>query len=86
MSDQLEAAKEIQATLQTPGWKHIEAILDEQILEPKESLFHIMAHKADTLTGKKAISLAARASGLSAFKEEVYSRLKILTPTRKGGS
>lgn len=82
----VEAAAEIQSTLNSPGWRHIEAMLDEQAQEPKDELYEIMSRKPDTLTGKGAIRLASRASALKDFKESVYSRLKILIPTRERGS
>jgi len=81
-----QEAAEIQATLQTPGWQHIEAMLIEQASEPKDELWEIMSRKPDTLTGKSAIRLASRSAALNDFKESVYDRLKILVPTRKSGS
>ncbi len=84
MSARDEAA-EIQATMQTPGWKHIEAMLDEQAQEPQVELFIIMSKRPDMLTGKSAMRLAARCAALKDFKESVYSRLTILNPTSKRG-
>lgn len=87
MSDLLEAAKEIQATLQTPGWKRIEAILDEQTQGPLDELRAIAtSSRCEQATGKTGIRLGNRAQALIDFKESVYDTLKILTPTRKGGS
>ena len=87
MTEQFEEAVQIQATMETPGWAHIMAMLDEQATEPKDELYEIMSRKPDTLTGKSAIRLASRCAALKDFKESIFDKLKILIPTRqKGGS
>ncbi len=81
-----DEAAEIQATMHSPGWRYIEAMLDEQAREPQDELFQIMSKRPDTLTGKSAMRLAAKCAALKDFKESVYGRLSILLPNRKVGA
>lgn len=84
-SEALHRASLIQDTMNTPGWLHIKGILDEHIQSPRLQLWEIMAKRPDLLTGKKAVSLAARSNALEDFKESVEDSLNILRPTPKRG-
>ena len=80
-----EQAYQVKETLGTAGWKLIESMLDAQAFEHRDTVLQIMAYKPDTLTGKKAIGLAAKARALSDFKESVYDTLKLLPSTERQG-
>ena len=84
---QVDRAHRIQATMMTPGWQDILAMIDEQMLAPKERLYEILASKPEALTGRIAIGLAARSAALRDLKESLEDELKILIPTpKRGGS
>jgi hypothetical protein len=78
-------AYRVRESLGTAGWKDISKMLDEQAFEYREEVLEIMSSRPDTLTGKKAISLAAKAKALADFKESVYDTLKILPSTERQG-
>lgn len=86
MSEQTDRAQEIQHTLSTAGWRHIEAIRSSLSNDAREELFELMARKPDTLTGKVALKLAIRSKALSDLKEAIEAELTILIPNRKAGS
>lgn len=77
MTDQVDEAKRIENTINTPGWRDIERILTEMISERREKLFNTMAKRPNELTGKTAISQAAGAHALSEFLEDVKYRVRI---------
>jgi hypothetical protein len=60
-----------------PGSRDLFLMLNEQMNEPKNELLNIMAKRPDTLTGKKAVSLAARHSALEDFKESLLEAQQI---------
>jgi len=72
-------AQRLLNTAQTEGWSDLLSILDEQILDRKESLFRIAATKPDALTGRKAVSMAAGAMALLEFKESLLGKISTLT-------
>lgn len=77
----LEAAQEIQATLQTPGWRRIEAMLDEQSRESDSEFFEIAAQgNPKNILGTEALKYAITSKALKEFKQSVYDSLKILIP------
>lgn len=84
--NQRDKAEQIQATLQTPGWAHIEALFDEHIKLPKDELFEIMASKPESVTGKAAFMRAGRSRGCAELLEAIKGELKILLPNRKVGA
>lgn len=83
---QVDEARQIQDTLNSAGWKHIAVMFAEHIALPKDELFEIMSARPETLTGKAAFLRAGRSSGCSQLLEAIHDRVKILIPTRKGGS
>lgn len=84
MNAQREAA-EIQETLNTPGWAHINALFSEHISTPKDELFEIMCTRPETITGKSAYMRAGRARGCADLLEAIHDKLKILAQPRRGG-
>jgi len=81
----IERAMRIQATINTPGWADIAALLDSQAQESREEVFHIMSASPEKLTGKAAIRLASRARALMDFKESISDELKVLEPPNPKG-
>lgn len=80
-------AIQIQSIMQHPGWKHIEAMLDAQVLEIKTEFYERVCSNPEQMIGKKGIRLGSRAKALEDFKESIYDRIKILNPTpKRGGS
>lgn len=74
-------AQRLQVTASTQGWGDIMSLLDEQITDKKEMLFRIAATKPDSLTGRKAVSMAAGAMALIEFKDSLLG--KISSPTAR---
>lgn len=71
-----ERAMRIRDTMGTPGWRDIEAMLNEQAKEPLDELYEIMVHKTGTVTGAGAHMRAGKAKGLIAFKESLLDEVK----------
>jgi hypothetical protein len=67
----------------SPGGLFIRSVLDGHIEDAKERLYRIMATKPETLTGKTAISLAARARALEDFRDTILDEV---APNRQAGS
>ncbi len=81
-----QKASEMQTTMTTPGWRHIEAMFAEHIALPKDELFEIMVSKPESVTGRAALVRAGRAKGCADLLEAIKDELKILIPTRERGS
>lgn len=79
--NQMERARQIQATMETPGWVHIASLFAEHISLPKDELFEIMAARPESVTGKAAFMRAGRSKGCSDLLEAIKDELKILLPT-----
>lgn len=52
--------------------------LQERITEAKDELFHAMASRPETLTGKKCLSLAAKAKALEEFRDGILDDIKLV--------
>lgn len=72
-----DRARRIAETMNTPGWKDIDAILEEQAREPLDELYEIMVHKTGTVTGAAAHLRAGKVKGLRAFKDALLEEVKI---------
>lgn len=75
-----QEASEMQETMQTAGWRHIAAMLDEQISEPKTEFYEKVANMPEQMTDKQGLRLASRAKALEDFKKSILQRLRILRP------
>ena len=84
MASDIERAKRLFDTMQTPGWSDAMSILTDFADEASNEIFEMIAHSPDKLTGKTAIKYAARARALRDYKEAVESEIKLLLPTPRG--
>lgn len=82
--DAKERAAEIAATISSPGWVHIQAIMDEMADEAKEQVFSLMTSKPEALTGRKALITAGALRFVRDFKESISDAVRPLAPTRIG--
>lgn len=82
----LDRARRIQVTINTPGWADIVEELEAIRLEAFEKLEHMMDKTPEKLTGKSAVGLAARRRGLKEFRESIEDSIKLLTPNREAGN
>ena len=83
MSDKLDRATRIHATMQTGGWRDISGMLIEQAKESEDKLTNMMAKSPDTLTGKTALKYAIRANALRDFLESLLDEVNLLHESRK---
>jgi len=73
-------AEAIRYCLQSPGWLHIQKMIDDEIQTNRDELSELMAKNPDKLTGKTAIKYAVRARALEDLKEEIFGSQKLLAP------
>ena len=77
-------AEAIRYCLQSPGWLHIQKMIDDEISENRVELERLMSKDPDKLTGKTAIKYAVRARALSDLKEQILDSQRILQSERTG--
>lgn len=70
---------------QCDGFSELMAMLKEQILEPKEKLYHLISTKPEALTGRQSIKLASTAKALENFKESLEDEIKLSNPSTRIG-
>ena len=88
MASDLDRARRLYDTMQTPGWADAMFILTEQFAEAHEELIEMIGRTPDKLTGKTAIRLAAQARALKDYRESLEDEIKILLPptSKRGGA
>jgi hypothetical protein len=84
VTDPIQIAEEVMDTMATPGWAHIESILEQMETDSKEGLFAQMTSRPESLTGRKALIMAGGLRFVRDFREAISDAVRPLAPTRIG--
>lgn len=86
MSDNVEIARRISNTINTLGWQDIRNLAMSEIAdEAMEKLVKILSSRPDTLTGKTAVSLAARRKAILDLFDLIEDKVRIYLPENQQG-
>ena len=77
---EISRANKIASLVAQPAWSGVVEELREQAAEARGTLLDIMAKRPDTLTGKKAISLAVKVRTLEDLEESFKEAVQLSTP------